>query len=71
MASLLENIPYPSSIEVLELLAARRDVLFVQEVLLFVQEVGLGNSIFEEYSYVVINSLQKDDMFSFALGYLV
>lgn len=29
MASLLEKIPYPSSIEVQELLAARRDVLFV------------------------------------------
>ena len=64
MASLLEKIPYPSLIEVLELLAARRDVLFVQE-------VGLGDSIFKGYYQVVINSLQKDNMFNSALGYLV
>ncbi|KAK9987412.1 hypothetical protein SO802_032363 [Lithocarpus litseifolius] len=64
MASLLEKIPNPSSTVLLELLAARR-------VALFMSEVGLDNSILEGDSDVIVNALNKGDLFNTTLGYLL
>lgn len=64
MAALSEKIPQPPSVTQLELLAARRAALFVQE-------VGLHNSILEGDSEIVINSLKRCDMFQSAFGHLI
>ena len=64
MASLSEKIPNPPSIVLLELLAARRAALFINE-------IGLDNSIPEGDSEVIINALNKGDLFNTALGYLL
>ena len=64
MASLSEKIQKPSSVVTLEMLAARR-------VLLFTQEFGIGKSIFEGDLEIVINALQRGDMFNFAFGHLI
>ncbi|KAL0016359.1 hypothetical protein SO802_003428 [Lithocarpus litseifolius] len=62
MAALSEKIPQPSSITLLELLAARK-------VAIFVHEVGLHNSILEGDSETVIKAIQKCDMFQYAFGH--
>ena len=59
---LSEKISNPSSIALLEFLAARR-------VALFISEVGLDNSILEVDSEVIINSLNKGDLFNSAFGH--
>ena len=64
MASLSEKIPNPPSIVLLELLAARRAALFINE-------IGLDNSIPEGDSEVIINALNKGALFNTALGYLL
>ena len=51
MTSLLEKILNPSSIALLELLAARRAALFISE-------VGLDNSILEGDSEVIIKCVE-------------
>lgn len=53
--SLSDKIPNPSLVEIVELLAARRAVMFVQK-------VGLGNSIFRGGFKTVINSLWNGDI---------
>ncbi|XP_065624792.1 uncharacterized protein LOC136065488 [Quercus suber] len=58
-----EKIPQPPSVTYLELLAARG-------VAIFVHKVGLQDSILEGDSEIVINSLQKGDMFQSAYGHL-
>ena len=65
MASLSKKIQKSSLVEILERLAARLAALFVQE-------VGLGSSIFEGDFETIINSLRKGYMlFYSALGHLV
>lgn len=64
MAALSEKIPLPPSVTQLELLATRRAALFVQE-------VGLSNSILEGDLEIIINSLRKGDMFQYAFGHLI
>ena len=64
MASLSEKIPNPPSIVLLELLAARRAALFINE-------IGLDNSIPEGDSEVIIKALNKGALFNTALGYLL
>ena len=49
--ALSEKIPKPSSVEILEMLAMRRAVKFVQE-------IGLHDSLFEGDSLVGIKPLQ-------------
>ena len=51
MVALSEKIPKPSSVEILEVLAVRRAVKFVQE-------IGLHDSLFEGDSLVGIKALQ-------------
>ena len=51
MVALSEKIPKPSSVEILEMLAMRRAVKFVQE-------IGLHDSLFEGDSLVGIKPLQ-------------
>ena len=63
MAALSEKIPQPSSVTLLEILAARRAAIFVHE-------VGLWNSIMEGDSETVIKALQGGDMFQSAFGHL-
>ncbi|KAL0005237.1 hypothetical protein SO802_012798 [Lithocarpus litseifolius] len=64
MASLAEKILKPSSVETVELLAARRAVILVQE-------LGFKNSIFEGDSETVINSLRNGDRLKSFIGHLV
>ena len=64
MASLSEKIQKPFSVVTLEMLAGRRVVLFAQE-------HGIGKSIFEGDSEIVINALQRGNMFNFAFGHLI
>lgn len=64
MVAFLEKIPLPSSVVVLEMLAARRATLFVHE-------VGLHDSIMEGDSKIVINSLTKGYMIQSSFGHLV
>ena len=45
--------------------------LAVRQVTQFVHEVSLVNSIFEEYSKIILNSLQKNDMVDSTFGHLV
>ena len=52
MASLLKRIPNSPSIATLELLAPRKPAMFVQE-------VGIGSSIFEGDYEVVIKVLDR------------
>ena len=49
--ALSEKIPKPSSVEILEMLAMRRAIKFVQE-------IGLHDSLFEGDSLVGIKALQ-------------
>lgn len=55
LVSLSDKIPNPSLVEIVELLAARRAVMFVQK-------VGLGNSIFGGGFKTVINSVWNGDI---------
>ena len=64
MASLAEKFLKPSSVETVELLAARR-------VIILVQELGFENSIFEGDSKTIINSLQNSDQLKSFIGHLV
>ena len=64
MASLSERIQKPSSMVTLEMLAARRAVLFTQE-------FGIGKSMFEGDPEIVINAPQRGNMFNFAFGHLI
>ena len=54
----------PSSVEIVELLAARWAVILVQE-------LDFENSIFEGESEIVINPLQNDDRLKSSIGHLV
>ena len=54
----------PSSVEIVELLAARWAVILVQE-------LDFENSIFEGESEIVINPLQNDDRLKSSIGNLV
>ena len=64
ITSLSEKIPFPSSVEAVELLAPRCTVRFVQE-------IGLAKSTFEGDSQSIILALQRGDMLNSALGHLV
>ncbi|KAK9988087.1 hypothetical protein SO802_028326 [Lithocarpus litseifolius] len=63
MAALSEKIPQPSSVTMLEMLAARRAAIFIHE-------VGLRNSVLEGDSEIVIKALQNGDKFQTAFGHL-
>ena len=64
MAALSEKIPKPSLVEMLEMLATRRAVKFVQE-------IGLHDPIFEGDSLVGIKALQRGNMLSSSFGHLI
>ncbi|KAK9987375.1 hypothetical protein SO802_032326 [Lithocarpus litseifolius] len=63
MAALSEKIPQPSSVTLLEVLAARQAAIFIHE-------VGLCNSVLEGDSETVIKALQKGDKFQTAFSHL-
>ncbi|XP_050248727.1 uncharacterized protein LOC126695980 [Quercus robur] len=64
IAALSDKIPQPPSVTCLEILAARRATIFVNE-------VGLHESILEGDSETIIKSFQKGDMFQSAYGHLL
>ena len=64
MASLSKRILNPSSIALLELLATRCAALFISE-------VGLDNSSLEGDFEIVINMLNKGELFNSSLGHLL
>lgn len=64
MAALSEKIPMPSSVALLETLAARRDVLFVDE-------LGFHRSSFEGDSETSINALQHHNLLQSSFGHTI
>ena len=55
LAALLEKIPYPGSVELVEILVARRAVQFIVE-------LGMSQSIFEGDSEIVYKALKSVDV---------
>ncbi|XP_075665557.1 uncharacterized protein LOC142635251 [Castanea sativa] len=64
MASLLEKIQYPSTVKMVELLAAHRAMLFTQE-------VSLRDTIVEGDSVTIISTLQNGKMQKSSMGHLI
>ena len=64
LAALSEKIPLPSSIEVLEALAARRAAQFVVE-------IGLQNSVLEGDSELVFKVLTTDSSPRSSIGHII
>ena len=64
IAALLEKIPLPPSVVILESLAARRAVLFALE-------VGITQSSFEGDSKIIMTSLKHGDNLSSSFGNLI
>ncbi|XP_075659169.1 uncharacterized protein LOC142629060 [Castanea sativa] len=63
MAALAEKIPKPSSIEILEVLAARRAVQFILE-------LGFAHSIFEGDAEIIIKALAEGDCSVSSIGHI-
>ena len=64
MAALAEKIPKPASIEVLEVLAARRAVQFTLE-------LGFAHTIFEGDAEIVIKALAEGNSSMHRIGHIV
>ena len=64
LAALAEKIKKPHSVDCLEMMAARRAVIFAQE-------IGLQSCQFEGDSKVVIKALKNEDMFCSSFGHIV
>ena len=64
LAALSEKIPYPSSVELVEILAARRAVRFIVE-------LGMSQSIFEVDSEIVYKALKSVDVGHSSIGQYV
>ena len=64
LATLSEKIPYPGSVDLVEILAARRAVRFIVE-------LGMSQSIFEGDSEIVYKVLKSVDMGHSSIGQYV
>ncbi|XP_030958373.1 tropinone reductase-like 3 [Quercus lobata] len=64
LAALLEKIPYPGTVELVEILAARRAVQFIAE-------LGMAQSIFEGDSESVYKALKSGDVGHSSIGQYV
>jgi len=64
IAAVLEKIPYPSSMDLVEVLVARRVVLFIVE-------LGISQSVFEGDSEVVYKALKVVDVDHSSIGQYV
>ena len=64
LAALSEKFPYPGSVEVVEILAARRAVRFIVE-------LGMSQSIFEGDSEIVYKTLKSVDVGHSSIGQYV
>ena len=64
LAALAEKIKKPHSVDCLEMMAARRAVIFAQE-------IGLQSCQFEGDSEVVTEALKNEDMFCSSFGHIV
>ena len=64
MLALLEQIPLPASIEIVEVLAARRAFLFAQE-------LRFENLVMEGDSEIIINAIKGDNMNLSDYGHLL
>ncbi|XP_030923075.1 uncharacterized protein LOC115949956 [Quercus lobata] len=64
LAALFEKIPYPGSVVLVEVLAARREVQFIME-------LGITQSIFEGDSKIVYKALKARDVGLSSIGQFV
>ncbi|XP_050248676.1 uncharacterized protein LOC126695926 [Quercus robur] len=64
LAALSEKIPYPGTVELVEILAARRAVQFIVE-------LGMAQSIFEGDSKIVYKALKSGDVGHSSIGQYV
>ena len=64
LVALAEKIKKPHNVDYLEMMAARREVIFAQE-------IGLQQCQFEGDSETIIKALKAGDMFSSSFGHLV
>lgn len=64
MASLAEKLVMPSTVEVLEVMAARRAMIFMEE-------LGLQQAIFEGDSELVVKALRGDRPVQSSIGHIV